>query len=221
MLYGDWMHMEDFSPCYGSIAHPSSEKCYEHVQNVQMYIILRVWSFFWQVIFPLLQYFLQSPNDSVSNNEGHIIQCECTAWSMPSLYADASKTHTVYDSTAYCLETDPDCATRKFPLFNTAILKLCTSNSKEVWQECANRRLVSNYSYMDRVCTKVSLWHMRTVKGQSSLRNQTILSGSFGVCVSLLFVLRFYGPVNPTESCRARSVYLTTHLLGRLSPLSG
>ena len=36
-----------------------------------------------------------------------------------------------------------------------------------------------------------------------------------------LFVLRFYGPVNPTGSCRARSVYLTTHLLGRLSPLSG
>ena len=36
-----------------------------------------------------------------------------------------------------------------------------------------------------------------------------------------LFVLRFYGPVNPTGSCRARSVYLTTRLLGRLSPLSG
>ena len=35
------------------------------------------------------------------------------------------------------------------------------------------------------------------------------------------FVLRFYGPVNPMGSCRARSVYLTTHLLGRLSPLSG
>ena len=33
------------------------------------------------------------------------------------------------------------------------------------------------------------------------------------------FVLRFYGPVNPMESCRARSVYLTTH--GRFSPLSG
>ena len=30
-----------------------------------------------------------------------------------------------------------------------------------------------------------------------------------------IFVLRFYGP------CRARSVYLTTCLLGRLSPLSG
>ena len=36
-----------------------------------------------------------------------------------------------------------------------------------------------------------------------------------------LFVLRFYGPVNPMESCRARSVYLTTRLLGRLSPQSG
>ena len=36
-----------------------------------------------------------------------------------------------------------------------------------------------------------------------------------------LFVLRFYGPVNPMGSCRVRSVYLTTHLLGRLSPLSG
>ena len=32
------------------------------------------------------------------------------------------------------------------------------------------------------------------------------------------FVLRFYGPVNPMGSCRARSVYLTTRLLGRLSP---
>ena len=36
-----------------------------------------------------------------------------------------------------------------------------------------------------------------------------------------LFVLRFYGLVNPMGSCRVRSVYLTTRLLGRLSPLSG
>ena len=35
------------------------------------------------------------------------------------------------------------------------------------------------------------------------------------------FVLRFYGPVNPMGSCRAQSVYLTTRLLGRLSPLGG
>ena len=36
-----------------------------------------------------------------------------------------------------------------------------------------------------------------------------------------LIVLRFYGPVNPMGSCRPRSVYLTTHLLNRLRPLSG
>ena len=41
-------------------------------------------------------------------------------------------------------------------------------------------------------------------------------------CFSMnLFVLRFYGPVNPMGSCRARSVYLTTRLLGRLSPPRG
>ena len=39
--------------------------------------------------------------------------------------------------------------------------------------------------------------------------------------IMVLFVLRFYGPVNPVGSCRVRSVYLTTRLLGRLSPLSG
>ena len=37
----------------------------------------------------------------------------------------------------------------------------------------------------------------------------------------ITFVLRFYGPVNPFGSCRARSVYLTTLVLGRLRPLSG
>ena len=31
-----------------------------------------------------------------------------------------------------------------------------------------------------------------------------------------LFVLRFYGPVNPMGSCQARSVYLTTRLLAGL-----
>ena len=39
-------------------------------------------------------------------------------------------------------------------------------------------------------------------------------------CFHGLFVLRFYGPVNPIGLCRARSGYLTTRLLGRLSPLS-
>ena len=36
------------------------------------------------------------------------------------------------------------------------------------------------------------------------------------ICDYILFVLRFYGPVNPMWS-----VYLTTRLVGRLSPLSG
>ena len=39
--------------------------------------------------------------------------------------------------------------------------------------------------------------------------------------VRYVVVLRFYGPVNPMGSCRARSVYLATRLLGRLNPLSG
>ena len=36
--------------------------------------------------------------------------------------------------------------------------------------------------------------------------------------VNFVFVLRFYGPVNPMGSWWAWSVYLTTRLLGRLSP---
>ena len=40
------------------------------------------------------------------------------------------------------------------------------------------------------------------------------------VVLFCLFVLVFYGPVNPMGSCRAWSVYLTTCLLGRLSSLS-
>ena len=47
-----------------------------------------------------------------------------------------------------------------------------------------------------------------------SLQTLKSLSGLYNNI--LLFVLRFYGPVNPTGSCRARSVYLTTRLLGRL-----
>ena len=47
---------------------------------------------------------------------------------------------------------------------------------------------------------------------------QTPDSLPVGFC---LFVLRFYGPVNLMGSCQVQSVYLTTCLLGRLSPLSG
>ena len=38
-----------------------------------------------------------------------------------------------------------------------------------------------------------------------------------GTAHKRLFVLRFYGPVNPMGPCRARSVYLTTHLLARFN----
>ena len=51
---------------------------------------------------------------------------------------------------------------------------------------------------------------------------QIIIVTNFVLVSSVdLFVLRFYGPVNPMGSCRAWSVYLTTLLLGRFSPLSG
>ena len=46
---------------------------------------------------------------------------------------------------------------------------------------------------------------------------QISVKEEFLIC---LFLLRFYGPVNPVGSCREWSVYLTTLLLGRLSPLS-
>ena len=53
---------------------------------------------------------------------------------------------------------------------------------------------------------------------QGGARGQNLGHPNKVVC---LFVLRFYGPVNPMGSCWVRSVYLTTPLLGRLSPLSG
>ena len=42
-----------------------------------------------------------------------------------------------------------------------------------------------------------------------------VVGTDYFVCVG------FYGPVNPMGPCRVQSVYLTTCLLGRLSPLSG
>ena len=59
----------------------------------------------------------------------------------------------------------------------------------------------------------------RNIKG--SFENGTIRRQEVMAPIKILFVLMFYGPVNPMGSCRARSVYLTTRLLGRLSPLSG
>ena len=62
-------------------------------------------------------------------------------------------------------------------------------------------------------------WHL--LKLPSKNENTDVWQADNCQKLLILFVLRFYGPVNPIGSCRARSVYLTTHLLGRLSPLSG
>ena len=66
-------------------------------------------------------------------------------------------------------------------------------------------------SIWDLGAGRYGVWH-------SELLNWRLESWSI---YCFLFVLGFYGPVNPMESCRARSVYLTTRLLGRFSPLSG
>ena len=48
------------------------------------------------------------------------------------------------------------------------------------------------------------------------------VSGQLVFCFRSLFVyVEVLRPSQPNGSCRARSVYLTTRLLGRLSPLSG
>ena len=85
-------------------------------------------------------------------------------------------------------------------------------------------------------CTQVLQYlHMDLVKNHIYLMIQRIISRVLNIVLDryekksrlknalfkCLSVLRFYGPVNPIGSCRARSVYLTTRLLGRLSPLSG
>ena len=79
------------------------------------------------------------------------------------------------------------------------------------WDTCHYKQ----YGYLVASCVGhlPILTTVKTVPGVS-LKNNTDIY----VC---LFVLRFYGPVNPMGSCQARSVYLTTCLLGRLSPLSG
>ena len=51
---------------------------------------------------------------------------------------------------------------------------------------------------------------------------EALLMSTYNICFVCLFVLlRFYSPVNLMGSCLAQSVYLTTLLLDRLSPLSG
>ena len=104
-----------------------------------------------------------------------------------------------------------------------------------IWMRYYNMILMK---YHNREVSEKNTHHiMQAVKVQISLHKQTdqnlgclkwlFFKQSLDIAVYIkeqeanLFVLRFYGPFNPMGSCRARSVYLTTRLLGRLSPLSG
>ena len=73
----------------------------------------------------------------------------------------------------------------------------------------------------DWSCKRERNRELITVHTLENLQLEGDLSPIYTYVTGILFVLRFYGPVNPMGSCRARSVYLTTCLLGRLSPLSG
>ena len=95
-----------------------------------------------------------------------------------------------------------------------------------VAQTCApkfHHLLASSRTHLRRCvfCSSVSKWG--THLAQTFLMSKRFFRS---VCtlpsdMPVLFVLRFYGPVIPMGSCRARSAYLTTPLLGRFSPLSG
>ena len=97
------------------------------------------------------------------------------------------------------------------------LIMYCRSNSSvlfQVWNSLYVRFGQNNYDLFINLTPKEQCIEM--ISALPSFLTSTLWW--IPVC---LFVLRFYGPVNPMGSCRARSVYLTTRLLGRLSPLSG
>ena len=73
-----------------------------------------------------------------------------------------------------------------------------------------------------KICLSYRIFRQSRHKGYllKLYKTHEVVPMTISLCVCL-FVLRFYGPVNPVVSCRARSVYLYTRLLVRLSPLSG
>ena len=60
-------------------------------------------------------------------------------------------------------------------------------------------------------------------RGEPSFFRQMRMAGSLKINeqICLFVCVEVLRPVNPMGSCRMWSVYLTTRLLGRLSPLSG
>ena len=65
------------------------------------------------------------------------------------------------------------------------------------------------------------LFSRKSKKHIMSLSSAVSSNSVFYLLFYFLFVLRFYGPVNPMGSCQAWSVNLSSLLLGRFSPLSG
>ena len=105
------------------------------------------------------------------------------------------------------------------------------SFSKSWWESCNINYGIQRW-WMGETVNVLKFWILHSISfwpkfcflsscyikngGTANSADPDQIDCSFRVC---LFVLRFYGPVNPMGSCQARSVYLTTHLLGRLSPL--
>ena len=104
----------------------------------------------------------------------------------------------------------PDELWRYLSCFDTYILILLTygkKNEKAVW-DC----LLSSLQFVFVLQCVILFCIAITSLGEER--------ANLSAFRTIEFVLRFYGPVNPMGSCRARSVYLTTPLLGRLSLLS-
>ena len=127
----------------------------------------------------------------------------CACWSGPSLF--------VYDRRAFLLSYD----TWAQPVIRVIRQDFADRCPIVHLRQMAMQRVSTELDYTVRECAGWS-----KIKMKMSICGLMHWTQAYLVPVSL-FVLRFYGPVNPMGSCRARSVYLTTRLLGRLSPLSG
>ena len=124
---------------------------------------------------------------------------------------------------------------RRFMLGTSTLDTLKLWNKKMNWSDRKSHNWsLDNDNGLSQHTTKpYNIRLVQPAKTQISLRNPTVWFESSLTHVPstvsrlykegwfCLFVLRFYGPVNPMGSCQVRSVYLTKRLLGRLSPLSG
>ena len=91
------------------------------------------------------------------------------------------------------------------------IMPLCTS--PELHKRLSVSASSSSYSQFSPDLAPSDYYLFRNLK--SRLRGTRFRDDDDCVCVEVL------RPIQPSGSCRARSVYLTTRLLGRLGPLSG